>query len=134
MANLVCHDCGSEMTGPKHKKLCAECRLLKDIEYWRGKTGVCVEDHGGCGKKFTPIRRGDLVCGDCSPGMSVNEGSCKLCGHRQTYRLFKEVAVCERCARDAKQRIKFIGGMRKRRTARREDSGWQPPVETEVAA
>lgn len=117
MATITCHDCGAvRHRTPANTLYCVHCRLLRNIEYWVGRTRRCRE----CDELFAPVDRTDVLCSDCNPGHRGWLGTCKMCGTSECRLIAKGVAVCTSCARDPDERVKLAQGLRKGQAARRE--------------
>ncbi len=108
--NITCQDCGAARRDVAYKttRYCESCRLLRNLLFIGERTYQCTE----CKDNFAPIARGDRYCGECSLG-SNRMGECALCGAASSELLRPSIAVCTRCARDPKQRVRLVKALRK---------------------
>ncbi len=114
--NITCQDCGAarQDVAYKNTRYCESCRLLRNLLFIGERTYQCAE----CTNDFAPIARGDRWCGHCALG-SNRKGECVLCSSASSERLRPSISVCKACARDPKQRVRLVKGLRKGQTDRK---------------
>lgn len=107
---ITCGDCGAPYeTIRRNTKLCAKCRLLKNLMFLADKKRNCWL----CKKEFAPIDSKDVACGDCTyEAQRGGKTECVFC-HEPRLRVRPDVDVCNSCARDPQFRGRFITGLRK---------------------
>lgn len=132
---ITCRDCAAKRrTTFKNTRYCTSCRLLRDLE------SIDTEEHAcranGCNNVFAPVTRRDLYCGDCAASMSSDAamGECKYCQTEAA--LWRGLAICQNCLRDAGERPRVVKGLRVGQRTRRKENGWTvdmviPPEEIE---
>jgi len=130
MATITCADCGHEVeTIRANTKICSVCRLIRDLPY-AVETFKCKL----CDTKYAGVNFRDPLCGDCAPAIkSAGAAECAFC-HRTEARVRKDIAVCNRCARDPKLRKKLWGSIKRKQRERREANGYVTPAPEEAAA
>lgn len=103
---IHCEQCGSpRLTRRANTKYCRVCRTFKNIEFIGDRKAKCI----GCNGSFSPLLRGDDVCGKCTLTHASGDprGECKLCGTDDAHLIDENIAVCEVCAYSNQKRGEF---------------------------
>lgn len=117
---ISCDDCSHwEEVSAKNAKRCHVCRLVKNLEFMRGRQAKCWL----CEDKFCPVARDDQLCGKCCISLkSAEQVECAFC-HLTRTSVSKDIAVCVFCARDVQYRKRFLSSIGKKQAERQA----QPP-------
>jgi hypothetical protein len=116
---LVCEDCGElQEVGRRDARVCAKCRLLRDLTYVSGKVKRDRKCRI-CGSPFRPLNLRDFQhCGTCTQDYSKTEpGTCGIC--KKETGLIPRTPVCLPCTKGTETQPKVIRGLRKGRDTRR---------------
>jgi hypothetical protein len=121
LRTIQCADCGrTRQTRRSNTKYCYPCRLLRNIKWQGTETTKCLV----CEKRFSPLKRGDVICGKCDsvPPPGDPRGTCAFCGTENSSLVDKEVQVCRPCATDPEQRGKLAAALQKKANKAREEN------------
>lgn len=116
---ITCADCGQPYeTKRANARICAICRLFRDISYVGNKKSTCIM----CEKAFCRTTRGQLLCPSCDPNGSslYSEGACNFCQAPHTKRIRADVAICLDCAHAPEHRVNVMKSLARKVAGRRE--------------
>jgi hypothetical protein len=115
--DIICADCGHEHTAASPRaKYCNVCRIWRDLTFVGDTTKACF----GCGEKFAPVRRKDLLCSNCDYNHTIYAtGPCAICKASSTTTMRSDIAVCVDCMRKpGETRRLFVRAIHKKRADR----------------
>jgi hypothetical protein len=104
----------------KNTKYCKVCRLYRNLEFVRERTGKCI----ACEKEHALTERKPFLCQSCQAIAGTGrKGSCGVCGTEDTDLVPQELAVCVGCMDDPSKRGKILLGLLTKIARNKEEYG-----------
>lgn len=109
MRTIICADCGAPReTTMANTKYCTTCRLYRNLQFVRERTGKCV----ACNKEHALTERKAWICQECAGQTGTGrDGQCGVCGTEHANLVWPDVAVCGTCMDNPEKRGKIIAGL-----------------------
>lgn len=119
MKTIICEDCGAERkTRYSNTKYCLVCRMARNLKFIAAATSKC----GVCDKSFAPLKRGEVLCGECDdiPASGDPRGTCGLCKATDVPIVNEDISVCKPCSTDPEKRTELLAAVMMKRKLRKE--------------